>query len=217
MTGREIRTILFDIDGTILDTEEFVLRSFEFAFTAKGYVAPTRDVIRPHIGRPLEAIYADFALGGDADELTRTHRWFQTQNLRLSQPYPGARETLEALRAAGIRMAAVTSRSRLTSTTTLELAGVLEFFGAIVSAEDVTALKPDPEPMLAALAGLGLTPADAIAAAVVGDTHNDIGAGKAVGAFTVAATYGFHGEDVLEAAPDAVIRDIAELPGILGV
>lgn len=205
--------VLFDVDGTLLDTREFVLASFEFAFVNRGFAPPTRDMLIPQIGRKLQDIYADFAGTDMADELTEVHRDFQVNNLHLSQPYAGTEKTLEALQGAGYHLAAVTSRSRRTSVRTLELAGLFHYFGAVISAEDTPALKPDPAPLRAALQALGL---DGGFVAMVGDTKHDIRAGRAIGATTVGVLYGFGGETVRNAHPDYVAHDVGELPGILG-
>lgn len=207
--------VLFDVDGTLLDTREFVHSAFEHAFREFGIEPPARDVIAPHIGRPVEQIYAEFGLPERAAEMVEAHRSFQVANLHLSVIYAGTDAVLEQLRAEGVRMAAVTSRSRRSSLATLELAGIANYFETVISAEDCHALKPDPAPLLLALERMGLAPLPG-GQAMVGDTHNDISAGKAIGAFTVGATFGFHGADVALAAPDALIDDIRDLPAALG-
>ena len=121
---------------------------------------------------------------------------------------------MAGLKERGIALAAVTSRSRRTSVESLEAAGVSRFFGAVVSAEDVPTLKPDPAPLRKALELLGR---DIEGAAMAGDTAADVVAGKALGMWTVAALYGFHGREVLASAPDTAIETIAELPAALGL
>ena len=207
-----IRTVLFDVDGTLLDTRNFVYSAFEHTLAANGMPVPSRADLAPHIGPPLESIYATLGAPADADRLTAEHRAFQAENLHLSVAFDGAAAVLDELRGLGLHLAAVTSRSRITSVKTLELAGLLPLLGAVISAEDAPALKPDPAHLRAALDALGSDEADV---AMVGDTPVDIHAGKAIGAFTVAALYGFHGPAVSEAGPDAVMETIAELPGLL--
>src|SRR5206468_2618435 len=134
-----------------------------------------------------------------AEALIETHRSFQEGNLHLAGAFPGAAEALATLQDAGLALAAVTSRSRRTSLVTLELAGLLPFFGAVVSAEDCPELKPDPAPLRLAL---GLLGRDALGAAMVGDTPHDIEAGRALGMVTVGATYGFYGPSLADHHPD---------------
>lgn len=212
--GTELRTVLLDVDGTLLDTQEFVFAGFEHAFAAFSLPCPPRDVLAASVGPPLPAIYAKLASADLAGDLTRAHREFQVRSLDLVAVYPGARETLAGLRERGLRLAAVTSRSRMTSVESLRRTGLLDLLGAVISAEDAAALKPDPRHLRAALAALG---GDEQGVAMVGDTPADILGGRSIGACTVAALYGFHGEAVLAAEPDAAIHEIRELPGALGL
>lgn len=206
------RTVLFDVDGTLLDTREFVLAAFEHTLSTNGLPVPSRIELAKLVGPPLESLYARLAAPGEADRLTAAHRAFQKEHLDLSVAYEGAADVLRELHGRGLRLAAVTSRSGTTSRRTLELAGLLTRLEAVISAEDAPALKPDPAHLRAALTALGAGEEDV---AMVGDTPVDIEAGKALGAFTVAALYGFHGEEVLRAAPDASMTSITELPGLL--
>jgi HAD superfamily hydrolase (TIGR01509 family) len=205
--------VLLDVDGTLLDTTEFILAAFERAFRQHARPCPAREELRAQVGRPLEGIYAGYC-GDLAAAMVECHRSFQEANLALARPFPGAAAALTRLRDAGLQLAAVTSRSRRTSVKTLELAGLAGFFDVIISAEDCPALKPDPAPFLLALRALGQV---GDRAAVVGDTPADILAGRAIGALTVAALYGFHGRALLAANPDAAIESVSDLPAALGV
>jgi len=214
---RHARVVLFDIDGTLLDTERFILGAYHAALEALHLPVPTDEVLRRMTGDPLEQIYERLA-GSRVAEAVELHRAFQSEHIELARPFPSAREVLERLREAGLRLAAVTSRSRRTSGPTLAAAGLDRFLEAQVAAEDAPALKPDPAPLRRALELLGLRGEEATAATVyVGDTRADIEAGRALGVPTIAATYGFHGEAVLEAGPDHHIGALAELPALLGI
>jgi len=166
------------------------------------------------VGPPLEQVYADLGGGSATATLIETHRSFQKQNLHLALPFPGAPEALQRLRDAGLRMGAVTNRSRVTSLVTLEQAGLAKFFEIVVSAEDAPALKPDPAPLRIALAALAASPAGA---AMVGDTVADVGAARALGMFMVGVSYGFAGEALAAHAPDRLVHQPSEIPGALGV
>lgn len=211
---RPLEAVLLDIDGTILDTREFIFAAFEHAFVHHDLPPPPREELSRHVGqRQLNEIYSDFA-EEFAGAMTEMHRDFQRANLHLAVPFPGANEALAVLADSGLRLAAVTSRSQRTSVETLELNGLAQYFGAVISAEDVARLKPDPEPLLVALDRLGCGTKGAV---MVGDTEADIEAGRAAGLFTVAATYGFQGREVLGSGPDEVIGCIGELPRVLGL
>jgi HAD superfamily hydrolase (TIGR01549 family) len=206
-----LRTILLDVDGTLLDTREFILQAFEHTARTHGVPNPGRDVLTPAIGRALDEIYASIS-DLPPDLLVETHRSFQRENLHLSTPFEGAGEVLDALRTAGYALAAVTNRSRRTSVLTLAQHGLAGFFGAIISAEDAPALKPDPAPLRAALERLGRGPEGA---AMVGDSTVDVEAGRALGLATIGALYGFHGDQLREAEPDHLIEQLGELPDLI--
>ncbi len=223
-----IRTLLLDLDGTVLDTREFILSAMIHAMEEHQVAGPSREDLRAYVdgsprpevawllslvGLPIEEIYARIA-GGDPARLVESHRAFQAQHLELVTAFPGAEETLASLRAAGVRIAAVTSRSKRTSVRSLEVAGLASLFEVVVSAEDTLALKPDPAPLRHAL---GLLGADTTGAAMAGDTAHDIVAGQALGIRTVGVTYGFGPEGVRAARPDALIDSITGLPGAIGL
>jgi pyrophosphatase PpaX len=214
MAGVTISTVLLDIDGTLLDTHELVLAAFEHALRTFDLPIPSRAELSKLSGPPLEAIYAQIAGTERSEGLSLAHRDFQAANLHLAVAYAGAADTLACLRDRGIRLAAVTSRSRRTSIVTLERTGLHSLLEAVISPEDAVALKPDPRHLKAALDALGV---DGDGVAMVGDTPADIEGGRNLGAFTVAAFYGFHGSAVAESKPDATIADIRELPEVLGL
>lgn len=206
-----VHTVLLDVDGTLLDTEEFIFRAFEHTARVHGLSLPDRAVLRALIGEELGSIYTRFARE-PAGVLMATHRAFQQENLDLVRPFPGASDALEELSQMGLALAAITTRSRITARASLDRAGLADYLGAVVAAEDAEALKPDPAPLKA---GLRLLGREASGAVMVGDTPADIGAARALGIPAIAATYGFHGAAVLESGPDLAIAVISELPAAI--
>lgn len=221
-------TLLLDLDGTVLDTREFILAAMIHTLANHGIEGPTRADLAAYVGGgdgasplvaalaqtvglPLERIYSRLSTA-DPWLLVETHRTFQAQNLDMVTAFPGARETLEAIRAQGVRLAAVTSRSNRTSVRSVEVAGLGGCFEAIVSAEDAPTLKPDPGPLKHALALLGVGSGGA---AIAGDTEHDIQAGRALGIRTIGVSYGFGAAAVRDANPDVMIDVITDLPGAL--
>ena len=202
----------FDVDGTLLDTSEFIHRAFEYTLRAEGFPPHDRDEIAHLMGRSLLDCYAHLAPAADGARLCDIHRTFQTKNLGLAHCFPETVATLLRLRDAGVRMAAITTRSKRTSLDTLRLNGIDGFFGVILSGEDVLHLKPHPEPLLKALAVLGVAPSEAV---MVGDTASDIEAGRNAGTATIGVTCGFHGEGIREARPDFVVGDIGAVTSIV--
>jgi pyrophosphatase PpaX len=206
------RSILFDVDGTLLDTTEFIFQAYEHATGAMGLTVPTREWIRHQVGRKLEDVY-DEVDAAHCAELIELHRSFQETHLELSFPFEGTIETLTKLRRAGFQMAVVTSRSQRTSVKTLEVAGLVRYFPVVISAEDAPFLKPDPAPLRVALERMGQPKETAV---MVGDAVHDVHAAQAFGIPVIAATYGFPGGSVLAARPTAFITDIRDLPALLG-
>ena len=207
-----IRAVLFDVDGTLLDTTEFIYGGFDHTLAAYGHAIAERADYARVMGKSLDVCYAELAPGCDPTLLCETHRTWQAGNLHLAAAYPDAAAVLQRLHAAGLRLAAITSRSRRTSVHTIEQAGLAGYLDLILSYEDVTAIKPDPAPLLLALERLGVPPGRAV---MVGDTDADILAGRAAGVRTIGVTYGFHGAAIDDARPDATIDKLAALPALL--
>jgi pyrophosphatase PpaX len=203
-----VRAVFFDVDGTLLDTTEFIYGGFDHTLAAHGHPMVERAGYARVMGKPLEVCYAELAPGCDPVLLCETHRTWQADNLHLSVPFSETVAVLQLLRDAGLRLAAITSRSRRTSVHTIERAGLAGYLDLILSAEDVTAIKPDPAPIRLALEHLDVPPA---ATLMVGDTDADVLAGKAAGVRTVGVTYGFHGAEILRHAPDFVIDSLRDL------
>jgi pyrophosphatase PpaX len=203
-----VQAILFDVDGTLLDTREFIYQAFEHTFQQHHLPMVSRDNLAARLGQSLESIYECMVPSHNCHLLCDTHRSFQENNLHLSVLFPHVETTLTALQKRGIRLAVVTTRSRRTSVRTLENAGIARFFEVVVSGEDVTNLKPDPEPLRYALTKLGIAPDQAV---MVGDTAADVLAGKSAGTRTIAVTYGFGGPMIRQYNPDFVIDDIEML------
>jgi len=208
---QDISTVLFDIDGTLLDTREFILQAAEHTFRTHGFAVPERGAIASMVGLPLADLYTTFTGLEDVLFLKKTHDRFQTDNIHLSKLFPGARETLQTLRDRGLKLAAVTSRSKASMLRTLKQAGIDGMFDAFVFAEDCPELKPHPGPLLKALSYLNVAPAQAV---MVGDSHVDVEAGINAGTRAVRATYGFHTDRLHDPEPDFFISAIQALLSI---
>jgi len=209
---RKIDAALFDVDGTLLNTAEFVYQAFVYTFQAHGLTWRSIDEIAAVMGKPLEECYRPFSASKDISELCETHRSFQAENLHLSVPFPNTQETLKRLKDAGVKIAAVTTRSKRTSIITLEMGGIMGYFDVIISGEDVEQPKPHPEPLFKALQQLEVRPEKAV---MIGDTEADILAGKKAKVMTIGVSYGFHGSHIAGSKPDFIVGDIADIIPIL--
>jgi len=210
---KDITTILFDIDGTILDTREFIFQATEHALKTCGYPVPDRGAISSVVGIAFPEFYHILAgKDADMDKLVEAHRGFQLNNFGLSTPFSGSVEVLKKLKEKGYKIAAVTSRHKHTSHPTLIQSGIFDMFGAVITTDMIKETKPSPAPLLKALEILKETPDKAI---MVGDSHLDVEAGKNAGTRTVRVTYGFHKDNLHMPKPDFFIDDINDLLKLL--
>jgi pyrophosphatase PpaX len=208
------RAVLFDLDGTLVDTVPFVLACVHHAFA--GYAgAPTDAQWMAGMGTPLRTQLATFARRPeDVDALQARYRAFWHENHdRWTRCFPGALETVAALAGQGAPLAIVTAKTRNGALRTLEHVGLLPYFGAVVCADSCARCKPDPEPVLLALRELGVPAARAV---MVGDAVHDVIAGCAAGVRSFGAGWGVSSVETLMAAgAERVLGDIRELPGVL--
>ena len=205
---KNIRAVLFDIDGTLLNTFEFIYGSFEHALALHGYEPVTREHISATMGGPLTDCYRALVAGCDADILAESHRQFQADHLELVELFPSTIAVLDELKRRSMKLGAITSRSLRTSVKSMEVTGLVGYFDIILSAEDVINHKPHREPLDKAMAALGVSPHETV---MVGDTTADIHAGKNAGTHTIAALYGFGGAGLVTTQPDVSIEELGEI------
>ncbi|MCG0238251.1 MAG: pyrophosphatase PpaX [Firmicutes bacterium] len=206
--------VLFDLDGTLIDTNELILVSFDHVFREHlGLQVPRAQVVR-HFGEPLSTILARFAPPERVPELIAAYRAFNlAHHDRLVRPIPGVRAALDRLRAAGVPLAVTTSKRRETAYRGLRLFGLEGYFQAVVTWEDATRHKPDPEPVLVTLDRLGVPPGDRVL--MVGDSVSDLLAGRAAGVRTAAVAWSLVPRAELEAcAPDFWLERPEDLIGL---
>lgn len=204
--------VLFDLDGTLADTFGLIVQCYHHTMrTHLGRELPEEPWLAT-IGRPLRESLSGF--GRDEAEVERmvvTYRDYQrTVHDRMVGAYPGARPTLDALAGRGVPVAIVTSKSREIAGRTLACCGLSDYFDVVVTPEDVTRAKPDPEPVRLALHRLGgVAPERTL---FVGDATWDVRAGKAAGVRTAAVPPGAWARDALRlAAPDFLVDRIEEV------
>ena len=206
--------ILFDLDGTLVDTVPFILAAVRHTFEGYG-AGPTDAEWIAGIGTPLRAQLGSFARRPDDVELLfQRYRAFWLENHdRMTRCFPGARETVLRLRAAGHPIGIVTAKIEAGAQRTLRHVDLLGHVDAIVGADSCARSKPDPMPVHLALERLGRTPAEAV---FVGDSPHDVAAGNAAGALTVAALWGACDRECLARAdPAHYLDEISALPGLL--
>ncbi len=198
-----LRTVLFDLDGTILDTVGLILASYRHVHEEH---LPDHDLDSDHfrrrLGTPLLDVFRE--LVGDGVRVAELVEHYRAHNRsrhdEMVRAYPGILTLLGELRVRGIRTGVVTSKIRDVTLRGLNISGVAAHIEVVVSVDDVVHPKPHPEPVVAALTRLGADPATAL---YVGDAPSDIAAGRAAGVRTGAVLWGpFRRDELAPHCPD---------------
>jgi HAD superfamily hydrolase (TIGR01549 family) len=206
------RAVLFDWDGTLVDSAERTYRCYVRVFSAYG-IGYDHAAFERTYSPDWYRTYEDVGLARDhwpeADA-----RWLSCYETETSRLVPGAREALERLARAGLAQGLVSSGDGSRVRREVQALGLEPFFGAVVCGGETARRKPDPEPLLLALERLSLAPA---AAAYVGDSPEDVAMAKAAGAFAVGIPGGFPNREALAASrPDLLAPSLGEaLPALL--
>ena len=178
--------LLFDLDGTLVDSVGLILASFRHACATTLGRVPADEEWIPGIGTPLQAQFGPFAESREQLEaLVRAYRAFQREHHdRLTREFEGTRETMALLHGRGHPTALVTSKIVELAERALRFTGLRDFIDVVIGADSTARHKPDPEPVRVALERLGSATSEAV---FVGDSPHDIAAGNAAGVLTVAA------------------------------
>lgn len=208
-----VRGILFDVDGTLLDSREAWMASFDAGLAAIRRTSIPAGVSAQWIGTPIEVIYAD-RCGLSGDELSKAIGAFQKEEGERAprlRPFPGVREVVGALDR--WKLAAVTNKRQATAVTSLRAAELLPLIPIVVGGDSVPRKKPAPDPIVKAAAALGLSTGEC---AVVGDTEVDVRAAKEAKARSIGVLWGYGTRERLEAAGvDHLIETPEALPPLL--
>ncbi|MEW6581227.1 MAG: HAD-IA family hydrolase [Actinomycetota bacterium] len=205
--------ILFDLDGTVIDSVALIRESHRHAVREVLGVDLPDEVLTANVGRPL--IDQMRVLSADrADELLAVYReWNHAHTADLLVAYDGMEDALAELRDAGRTLGIITSKSRPTVQLAFDVLPIEQHFDVIVAAEDTARHKPHPAPVLLALERLGRGTAGAC---YVGDAPFDLDAGRAAGVAAIAVTWGFFTRDALAAHhPTAIVDTVPRLVDVL--
>jgi phosphoglycolate phosphatase len=187
-----IKLIIFDLDGTLIDSLDDLADATNHMLASLGRKPATLEQVRGYVGQGARRLVERAMPNAAAEEIEIGISVFLAYNeehiVDKTRLYPGVAETLSALRRAGKMLAVVSNKNVSLCTkvlTTLEADG---FFECVVGADSLRARKPSPEPLLKVLRDLGVSTERAV---IVGDSINDIAAGKGAGIITVGCTYGY--------------------------
>lgn len=212
-------TVLFDLDGTLIDSIELIRQSYWHTFRVHFARDPETADWLSGLGRPLAWQFGQWT--ADPEEVQAMIRTYRAHNLahhdQMVTAFPGALQAVRTLADRGVRLGVVTSKLRAGALRGLQQAGFADLFPVVIGADDVEHPKPHGQPVLAALSALGSRPEQSI---MVGDSPHDLAAGRAAGARTAAVAWGPFPRVELEAmSPDRFLEatpEIAQLAAGMG-
>jgi pyrophosphatase PpaX len=210
-----VSAVLFDLDGTLLDTIDLLLASVRWAFHDRSGRVPTTEEWIAGIGTPLASQMRVYAADDrDLATLIDGYREYQrAHHDELTRAYADAIETVAHLHEAGYRIGVVTSKASDIANRSLTYVGLDRYLDVVVGFDSTDRHKPEPEPVLFALNALRTSPGEAI---FVGDSPHDMFAGNAAGVITVGALWGpFPRSALVPASPRFYLDRIGDLPALL--
>jgi pyrophosphatase PpaX len=214
MACASVSTILFDLDGTLIDSVELILNSYRHTLRVHRGTIPPDAVWLEGLGTPLKVQFRKFTDDpAEIDAMVATYRAYNLANHdNAVREFPGVREAVEELSRRRVRLGVVTSKMREGAYRGLRKCGYDGLFEVVVGADDVERPKPDPEPVRHALRLLDVAAAQAV---FVGDSPHDLVAGRAAGVQTAAVLWGPFPRSALEPqAPDHWIAKPGHLTGL---
>ncbi|MFL5496556.1 MAG: HAD-IA family hydrolase [Gemmatimonadales bacterium] len=207
----ELQTMLFDLDGTLIDSVRLILDSYHHTLAAHGLPPRTDEEWLRGVGTPLRVQFADWADDPDRLEaLVATYREYNLANHdRMVTVYPGVVDAVTRIKVAGLSTGLVTSKNRQGALRGLALVKLEQLMDVLVCADEVVNPKPHPEPVETAMKLLGADPETTV---YVGDSIHDMHSGRAAGVRTAAVLWGPFGRGHLEGArPDYWLETPADL------
>lgn len=191
----EVRAVLFDLDGTLLDTVEDLAEAANRTLAELARAPRSIDEIREFVGKGIpNLVRRCMTEGADASEdevhnaVSRFREHYALVNGSHSRVYAGVIETLEAMRASGLALACVTNKAEAFTRPLLERMGLAQFFPVVVSGDTLAVKKPDPAVLLHACEQLGVSQHEAL---MIGDSANDASAARGASMPVLLVTYGY--------------------------
>jgi phosphoglycolate phosphatase len=214
--------ILIDVDGTLVDSVPDLAWCVDRMMERIGREPRGERRVRDWVGNGVERLVRralSGTLDGEPDEAEFARAYpiflelYAGNTSKRSFLYPGVREGLDQLKAAGYKLGCVTNKAARFTEPLLRDLGVAGDFSIIISGDTLPQKKPDPAPLLHAAEFFGCDPASSL---MIGDSVSDVSAARAAGFQIICMSYGYnHGVDIREAHPDAVVDSMLEIYSLL--
>ena len=218
MLSKKPQMILIDVDGTMVDSVPDLAFCVDEMMQALGREPRGEERVRDWVGNGVERLVRRALIGqldGEPDEADFDKAYpvfldlYADNTSRRSVLYPGVREGLDSLKAAGYALGCVTNKTGRFTLPLLKDLGIYDAFAIVISGDTLEYRKPHPAPLLHAAEFFKLDPAHAL---MVGDSISDVKAARAAGFMVACVPYGYnHGEDIRDAKPDLLIDTLADL------
>lgn len=211
-----MKTLIFDFDGTLADTQQGICQCVNATLTRTGHHVVDEAAITPLIGLPLEQMFVIFTGDDDphaVEHLSAVYRELYDDIAPLTlRLFPGVAETLVRLREHGLLLCVASSKGHDALDPQLRQTGIADLFSTVVTGSDVAHSKPAPDMAMLALRNIGRTVEGAM---VIGDTEYDIAMGRSAGCLTCGVSYGNHSAERLHTAgADYLVSSFHELADI---
>lgn len=212
MTESKITTILFDLDGTILNTNNLVIKAFQYSLKEHLNIDVDDKELERYFGEPLLKTFKRYYLGNPT-KLIQSFRDFDLKNHdKIVEFFPHVTEVIKTISERGFRIGIVTSKHRYMASKCSHLEEIEKYIEVINTFDDVEHPKPNPEPIQRALLKLGETPNHAL---MVGDSREDIISAKKAGVKSILVSWSVLEKDRISIQPDFIIEKIDELLQII--
>ncbi|MCM3711984.1 pyrophosphatase PpaX [Sporosarcina luteola] len=205
----KITTLLFDFDGTLLDTNELIIQTFQTVLNSHYPGKYEREDILPFLGPTLKETFDSIDPENSERLIAEYRTWNIANHDAFASEFDGVSETLRQLKSSGYKMAIVSTKRNDMIMKGLRLMEAEDLFDTVVGLDDVQHAKPHPEPLLLAMERLNSTPAETL---MIGDNVHDILGGKNAGVRTAGVAWSAKGEKFIrEQEPDFVLQHISDL------
>ncbi|MGG2052861.1 pyrophosphatase PpaX [Lysinibacillus pakistanensis] len=208
-----IKALLFDFDGTLLNTNDLIIQTFMHVLNERfpGQYSP-KDCLK-FLGPSLKQTMSDIAPGEEDAMIAKYRKYNELHHDELVTQYPDVVPTLEQLKAMGLKLAIVSTKRNGMIDRGLSVLGANHLFDVRIGTDDVKNVKPDPEPVLLALERLGVNKEEAI---MIGDNSHDIEAGHNAGIRAAGVAWAFKGPEYLQQfKPEYMLNHMTDLLDIV--